>query len=198
MFKIIDNFYKNPDQIRDFALNCKYKKPVSTKWKGLRSVEKHPETKPTLYQIAKYLQLEGKPDWNQIEISDNFWQRASVGLFTTLYDGQEDNIHFHYFTGRWSGVCYLSPPELCKGKIALSFYRHLTRNIETAQYLDKNELQEIKKETADPNLWMTTHEIDMKYNRMVVFDGQYFHKACNGFGSSPDNCRLTQLFGFNM
>ncbi|WP_303317614.1 DUF6445 family protein [Flavivirga abyssicola] len=197
MFKIIDDFYDNPDEIRDFALKCTYKKPISAKWNGLRSVEKHTSTKSTLFKIAELLNLENKPNWKQIEISDNFWQRASVGMFNTLYSGEQDTIHFHYFTGRWSGVCYLAPEQFCKGKTALTFFRHKEKDITTVNALGEKDVLSIKKDLENESLWEVIDTVEMKYNRMIVFDGQYFHKASDGFGTSPSNCRLTQLFGFN-
>ncbi|MFG6202606.1 hypothetical protein [Nonomuraea sp. JJY05] len=37
----------------------------------------------------------------------------------------------------------------------------------------------------------------MRFNRMVLFDGQYFHAASDGFGTDARTGRLAQLFAID-
>ncbi|MFF0145155.1 hypothetical protein ATK36_4859 [Amycolatopsis sulphurea] len=73
-------------------------------------------------------------------------------------------------TAEWAAVVHLSPPSLCAG--GTSFYR-------------------------DQTLTEETLHIPVVFNRMVVFHASALsHRATLGFGSSPGNGRLTQVFLF--
>jgi hypothetical protein len=49
----------------------------------------------------------------------------------------------------------------------------------------------------DRSKWNEVLVIPARKNRMVLFDGRFFHAASEGYGDGPRNGRLTQLLGID-
>jgi hypothetical protein len=59
-------------------------------------------------------------------------------------------------------------------------------------------MEELRRDAPDPSKWELTHRVPMKFNRAVLFDATLFHAASEGFGGSPDNGRLAQVFNLDI
>lgn len=88
----------------------------------------------------------------------------------------------------FAGIVYLTLPEHCQG--GTWFFRHrptgdVVRRVERqAQY---NYLAE--------EAWEKTHEVPMKFNRLVLYPGDLFHAiATPYFGDCAENARLAYTF----
>lgn len=97
-------------------------------------------------------------------------EHSDFGYFAFLGDGAGVRPETDV-AADWAVVVYLTAPERCSGGI--SFYSDETAKEETAH-------------------------IPMVFNRMVLLHAsQLTHRARQGFGSSPDQGRLTQVFLFS-
>ena len=45
--------------------------------------------------------------------------------------------------------------------------------------------------------WELVQKVSNEYNKLVLYDGQLFHKSLDYFGDSLENGRLTQVFFFD-
>jgi hypothetical protein len=108
----------------------------------------------------------------------------------------------------WAGMLYMTLPQHCRGGV--EFYRHkdygtdgapLTQDDlkryganETSREQLTSRLTEI--DGRDRDKWEKIMTVPMRFNRLVLFRGHFWHTAGESFGSVPENCRLTQLFFF--
>jgi glycosyltransferase involved in cell wall biosynthesis len=177
---IVDNFYKNPDEVRNFALTqVEYNEDL--RWyKGLRS------TKPYRTEEMKkaFEQIIGRKIINWEEFGTN-------GCFqiTTAKDPQV----YHYDQQTWAGMIYLTPnaplesgTRLMRSKI--NGTRHSSEpDVDLA--FNGNFYDSTKFDVAD--------SAGNIYNRLVIMDARCIHSAGPYFGSTPEDGRLIHLFFFD-
>ncbi|GAA2295873.1 hypothetical protein GCM10010149_50220 [Nonomuraea roseoviolacea subsp. roseoviolacea] len=195
--RVMDDYYADPGEVRDFALAAEFAKPFTGSWAGTHSLQRHPRTAEVFHELARRTGIPGKPNWDEIERSRLFWGRPSAGVFALLLDGQRDSIHAHKRTGRWAAVCYLSAPGDCAGREGLRLFRHRPTGAFSCAGASREQLLRFRADAADPARWDLVHVIEMRFNRMVLFDGQYFHAASDGFGEDARTGRLAQLFAID-
>lgn len=105
----------------------------------------------------------------------------------------------------WVAVVYLNLPNQAEGKTALSLYRHLRLNSERLpnpvemRVQGWNNLAEVKaglvdQDGANDSCWQAWYTVYQRWNRVVLFDPEQWHRELKGFGDTINNCRLSQLF----
>lgn len=172
---VIDDFYTNPDQVRNFALTQPF--DIVGNYPGAR-------TKPFLTEDLKnaiqyYMKFAG-------DITDWFEDSGYTGAFqlATAYD--RTWIHTDSFN-MWAGVCYLTPDApLSSGT---GFFKHKATGEFNRTTTDH--------ESSDYTKWELVDRIGNRYNRLILFRADLFHASLDYFGDSPHNCRLFQTFFFN-
>jgi hypothetical protein len=106
----------------------------------------------------------------------------------------------------WGAIVFLSNPAYDRG--GLTFWRYKQFGWEWAPSQEELEskgfksLKEVQdeigwKKGGDRSLWEEVIRVPMKYNRTVLFRGFLWHSHTENFGSTLENCRLVQVFGFN-
>jgi hypothetical protein len=201
----VDNFYDNPDQVREFALSLEYKKQLGN-YPGLR-------TDP-LYDIdynffntsvSKIVSLFF--NYNNENIS---WEVTTY--FQKIYPFSEDKnsllnsgwYHEDSFDGVAAGVIYLNPnSNLDAGttigqlKLNLSESDVCYENMEWRNKLYANEkIDQVKyqqKIIEHNSMFDKTLEFKNVYNRFIFYDASYWHKESNFFADEYEP-RLTQVF----
>lgn len=172
---IIDNFYTNPDSVREYALIQEFN--VKGNYPGLR-------TKP-------YLPLDVKNAisyWMQFAGAVTSWFEESeyTGAFQIATAQDRTWIHSDHYN-MWAGVCYLTPNAPHTSGTAL--YRHK----ESGEfYRNGKEYQ-----GYDYTKWDQFDTIGNKYNRLIIYRGDLFHASLDYFGDNLHNGRLFQTFFFN-
>lgn len=170
---IVDNnFYRDPYSIREYALNQEFK--VIGNYPGVR-------TEPYLRDIAK-MKIEilvGSPITR--------WFEDYCGSFQRVSENESTWIHSDKYNG-WAAVCYLHPdPPAGSGTAFYSF--------------DGRDRTLPNVEDPNPHLdgWVQTDYIENKWNRIVLYRGDLYHKATGYFGDieKPETQRLFQVFFFN-
>lgn len=195
--QVQDEFYTDPYSVRNFALSCDFSRAESGTWNGYHSLQRHPQTKEVFFKIARMISEEKTPNWDDIETSFQFWGKPTAGMFALLLESQSDTVHFHRRSGTWAGVCYLTLPDHCNSRLGVSFYRHKATGLETCRGAAPAQILQLRQDASDRTKWEEIYSVPMLFNRMVIFDGRYFHAASDGFGHTVDDGRLTQLFNLD-
>lgn len=187
---VIDNFYSNPHETREFALSNEFK--VRGNYPGQRTVSyATPEIKEI---IQSYVMPFG----------------GKITEFPIPKEHEDSNIYngsFQYTTSRdrswvhidgynnWAGVVYLTPnAPLSSGT---SFYQF---HDGTACARDMHILEskpETDRFSQDMTKWKTVDTVGNVFNRLILFDSNRFHMSMDYFGNTKENGRLFQVFFFS-
>ena len=181
MFKIIDDFYNDPMQVREFALGQRFSVPGN--YPGLRTGTCNDPVYLEGIQ-AHFEEIIGKP------ITYFPTDEYNTAFQLTL---RHDTTWVHHDSTDWAAVVYLTPNPLLDSGTAI--YRHIHtgiyRHSDDAEF-DFNEIQ------TDESEWEIIAEAKNIFNRCVLYDGMYYHRSVRpGFGRDKEGGRLFQTFFFN-
>jgi hypothetical protein len=182
---IIDDFYSNPDEVREFALNQEYfEGGIGRGFIGRRTQGQFlfPNLKERFEQIL------GKKiiKWEDYEMN---------GKFQIAWAGEP--LVWHCDSQVYGGMLYLTPnaPFQC----GTTLYAHKKTRART--YYDEGWNVEWGDENGTTHLdgtpWEPVDVLGNVYNRLVLFDGSCIHSASEYFGHKPYNARLWQMFFFD-
>jgi tetratricopeptide (TPR) repeat protein len=182
---VVDNFYEEPDSMREFALNQNYDiGGIGRGYIGNRTHEQFlfPELK------SKFENIMGK----KITKWEEYWMN---GRFQYCWSGQP--VVYHCDSQMWGGMIYLTPdaPFQCGTTLYANKDNKVRRGCEPGGRIAWDGKE------GDPFLDGTPFEpVDILgnvYNRLVIFDAQCIHSASEYFGTLKENCRLWQMFFFD-
>ena len=185
---IIDNFYEDPDAVRQYALGQMY-------WdKGHGGVG---------YRTRKQFVIEGVKE--KIEqtmrgkITNWVDEYAICGVFQSgFYGDGGPPLVYHADEQQWAAMIYLTPnaPFETGTKIVANkkskFYHY-----EQCEG-DGSKIFPYPQTFCDGTLFEDVDVFGNVYNRMVIFDGQCVHTSCGYFGHSINTGRLWQMFFFDV
>ena len=173
---IKDDFYDDPDAIRQLALGKSYQEPPpGTPRLAVTAICNEVESKAMFERLQPYLP----------NLADNRVVGANILFRYTLATAQK-KIFCHVDGCSNAGIVYLSKPEHCAG--GTTIYRHKPTGDEI---YDKRHREQY--DFRDPEQWEIIEEVEMAYNRLVFYPGQLFHAITPVFfGDSIENARLTQ------
>jgi len=191
---IVDNFYDNPNEVRELALSLDYSKGVGN-FPGYRS--------PLISEIDLdfYIKFVNK-------IVGLFWNTKKESLDCQI------ETYFQYIPGwfgssgwthvdqktTFAGVVYLTPdiPQSLGTAVCRQRFNNidLDYTIRDDFYAGKPVNKKDYVETRDRHNFNfeTTLNVDNIYNRMLTYDGQTPHKENGFYGTELENSRLTQVF----
>lgn len=180
---VIDNFYDNPLEVREFALKQSYYS--DTYYPGKRT--KPFATIDLKNKIESYIEnVAGKIIKFELYGCDN-------GSFQYATSIDETWIHSDNVDMNWGGMLYLTPYAPVNS--GTTFYRFRENNIE-----DSNELKLTKTNISqygrDYTKWEIVDVIGNKFNRLVLFNSKRYHCSSNYFGKDINDGRLFQIFFF--
>ena len=189
----IDNFYKNPDMVRDLTL----KSPSSTDPRLLGGV--------TGSRIAQFFNFRHIfPIW--VEIAEGVFglkkeeqERFEAAMFSTPFTvnvTQSDirpnlpHIDLPSVDSRgWAGLIYLNTDDECKG--GTGFYTYKGQQVNPKQ--DGLWKEGDVCDSVGP--WELMHLAEMKYNRMIMYPATVMHRPYDKPGFfEGDTYRLVQVF----
>ena len=189
----IDNFYKNPDKVRNLALRT----PGTKNPRILGGV---PGERVDISFNLEHIW----PIW--IEIAENVYgleqkeKKAfemscmnisfSVNVTQSHYRRKKPHIDLPDVSDRgWAGVVYLNKPKECKG--GTGFYTYNGQQVNP--YQDGIWRKEIVTDSVGP--WELIHLSEMKYNRMVMYPDNILHGSYDKPGwFEGETYRLVQVF----
>lgn len=192
---IIDDFYSNPDEVRQMALSSEYPEPDSGHtYPGKNSGQNY-------YPELLHQKFEKILNRKLIPAPLNGYFRLSMESDTCLQDIHVDPVW------EWGAVIYLTDPKYCIPEGGTSFWMHDKTKMECLDlnqsvklgYSSEGEFWKttVYTDGLDRSKWTRTLLCPMRYNRLVVFRSNLWHSHNKNFGINTNNCRLVQLFFFN-
>lgn len=171
---IVDDFYSNPDSVRQFALNQEFK--IRGNFPGMRTVSFINEDVKDTVQTILWNAAGEITEWN---VGDGL-----TGCFEIATAADRSWIHTDHFN-TWAGVIYLTPDAPLSGGTGLFMHKRTgaRTSAELAQY-----------ESQDMTKWDMVDRVGNRYNRMVLYRSNMFHTSLDYFGSDLQTGRLFQLF----
>lgn len=182
---VIDNFYKDPNRIREEALKCEFI-PDNRYYKGSRTQAKY--TPEGLIEEFSRILDHDLEDWDNQPMNGIFQKTT-----------KDDPLVYHSDEQDYAGAIYLTPnAPFDQGT---SFWRH---KVTGCRRPPQHFLEQKKGVTADnvyndktllnPDAWDLVDKVGSVYNRLVIWDAKMIHSATR-YGSEE---RLVQLFFFNL
>lgn len=183
---IIDDFYKYPHKIRDYALKQEFKL--------------HKTLYETQYLDTKFSSSNNKNFIKNLEtiekkkINYAIWdinnRKESNGYLQFLTKEGKPQIHSDGL--QRAGIVYLNPKP--HNNSGTAFFKHKETNsihetLETLKYINPD--------LKNRNKWKKHFYCKNRFNRAIFFDGNMYHAGMNGFGDKLENARLYQTFFYN-
>ena len=185
---IIDDFYTNPNQVREFALSQEF--GVKGNYPGQRTTSfANDELKGHINGFIRPFAGE-ITNWSTDEYNGAY-------QYTTQYE--RSWIHSDQTT-TWAALIYLTPNAPLSGGTGL--FRHKETGLYQAPLLDNGNydtdlMDYIGQDSQDMTKWEMTDRLANKFNRMVLYRGDLFHISLDYFGTNKENGRLFQTFFFD-
>jgi hypothetical protein len=182
---IIDDFYENPLEVRNFALQQNFS--VDSYYPGKRTKNFATiELKNRIQQIVESTM--GKITYFPLNSHDNgtFQIATSNDRSWVHTDNSVSNINM-------AGVLYLTPDApVSSGTTIFRLKHHNIYNEEEHKILNIN----MKNCCRDYSKWEAVDTIGNVFNRLVLFNSRQFHCSTDYFGSDINDGRLFQVFFF--
>ncbi len=190
---VIDNFYKNPDEIRDYALKLNYEPPENHGAVGYRCESGRKILDGTKELFEKLLH-KSIPEGNNL----GEWNYSTNGCFQ--WCNGKTPIVYHCDTQQYAGIIYLTPDA--PPNTGTSFFRHKKYKLRNSEIFSKSDWYKSDLKYKEPHLdktqWEIVDSVGNVYNRLVIFNAQQIHGVTEYFGEDINNSRLFQLFFFNL
>lgn len=176
---VVDDFYTNPDEVRNYALTqVEYEQDL--RWyKGLRSktVYRPEGIKEAFEHIIGQKIVDFNSGYN--------------GVFQLMMS--QDPQVYHYDTQRWAGMIYLTP----NAPLVSGTRLHRSKRNFTTHRDNPGADSAFLGDFYDSTCFDLADQAANIYNRLVIMDAGCFHSAGPYFGNTMDTGRLTHLFFFD-
>jgi hypothetical protein len=186
---VVDNFYKNPSWVREYAMNNLNYNP-SGYHKGQRSSDRFilEGTK------EKFEEILGKKITN--------WNHESYANGVFQYCTSQDPIVYHVDSQTYAAMIYLTPDAPLQTGTA-TYKSKITGATRFDETRGEDYFNTFKGLSNNMNFYdATTYEVvdtvANVYNRLVMFDSKSIHAATGYFGDAIENARFFHLFFFDV
>jgi hypothetical protein len=183
----IDDFYANPMEVREFALNQEF--AVRGNYPGLRTIsflndDMKKKLRDILYPFAG-------------EITG--WGGEYTGSFQYTVASDRSWIHSDSTTD-WAAVCYLTPNAPLSAGTGI--FRHKSTGWMHYDYKRQdepgyNELAPPGHDSQDVTKWEMVDRVGNVFNRLIMYRADNYHVSLDYFGKDKYDGRLFQVFFFN-
>jgi hypothetical protein len=195
---IQDNFYTDPDKVRAYALEQVYDVEYPSKNWNEPSIDKlWPGFATQLLHREKFIdqavsKLIGKPVRSK--------EQSGFFRLSKANDSYDVKSHVDYIPGKstlkqYQGIIYLSLPLYCTGKTGTNFLRH--KDTGKIKIESTAEYWYLQNDFKLSDKWEVYFSTECVFNRLVVFESNYFHDVGEIFGDNIENGRLAQILNFH-
>lgn len=189
---IIDNFYNNAMETRNYILTQEFK--VRGNYPGQRTISYATQHLKDIIQ-EYILPFGGKiidfPMPDESNINDNSIYNGAF-QYTTSRD--RSWVHIDGFNN-WAGVLYMTPnAPLTSGT---AFYQYHDGATCKKDQTILNNKKETDRFSQDLTKWKQVDTVGNVFNRLILFDSNRFHMSTDYFGDTKENGRLFQVFFFS-
>jgi hypothetical protein len=189
---VIDNFYANSIETRDYVLTQEFK--VRGNYPGQRTqsfANQHLKDIIQEYVLPYGGRITDFPMPNEKNIDNNDIYNGAF-QYTTSRDRSWVHIDG---VNNWAGVLFMTPnAPLTSGTGFYRFYDGASCK-QDMEILDNK--TETDKFSQDLTKWQTVDKVGNVFNRLVLFNSNRFHMSQDYFGDSKENGRLFQVFFFS-
>lgn len=188
---VIDHFYVNPDETRQYMLTQPF--TVHGNYPGHRTVS---YATPTLKaMIQKYIMpFGGKITEFPVPANEEEAKTIYNGAFQYATSRDRSWIH-NDGVNNWAGVVYLTPNAPLTAGTAFFEYHDGTRTKHEMECLGTK--AELDNWSQDMTKWKMVDNVGNVYNRLILFNSNRFHMSMDYFGDTKENGRLFQVFFFS-
>jgi hypothetical protein len=189
---VIDNFYNNPMETRNFVLAQDFS--VKGNYPGNRTIS---YATPDLKNIIqKYvLSFGGRiTDFPMPDADKSNADKIYNGAFQYTTSRDRSWIHTDSWNN-WAGVLFLTPDAPLNSGTAFYKFHDESMNEEDSKILDSR--KEVDRFSQDFTKWELIDKVGNVFNRLVLFNSKRFHMSMDYFGDSKENGRLFQVFFFS-
>jgi Family of unknown function (DUF6445) len=187
---VIDNFYTNINQVREFALTQDFYVAGNYPGKRTRSF-----ATPDLQRIiGNYVRPFGG-EITEFPLPDGDGDKVCYnGSFQYTTSRERSWIHIDGFNN-WAAVVFMTPDAPLTGGTGFYEFGPDGARDKREQGLLQNQA-ETDRFSQDMTKWKPVDTVGNVYNRMVLFDSTRFHMSQDYFGDCLQNGRLFQVFFF--
>lgn len=186
---VVDDFFEDPDSVRDFALNVPY--DFVANYPGMRTRGVHEVQSLELKE--KFEKILNMPIVRWDTFDGNGEKHMNTCYQLCL---ETDTTWVHHDFTQWAAIIYLTPNADPDSGTGLFIHKETG-----VGYWDKNNPKTDFNKTADMydlDKWQLTTEVKNKYNRMILYNANQYHRSMKpGFGNNYVTGRLTQVFFFD-
>lgn len=190
---VIDNFYNNAQNTRDYILTQEFS--VKGNYPGQRTVSYANEHLRDI--IQKYVEpFGGKITEFPIPNLDDKNDKREIynGSFQYTTSRERSWIHTDSWNN-WAGVLYLTPDAPLTAGTAFYRFKNGEYSEEDVKLLDTK--TETDKCSQDLTKWELVDRTGNIFNRLILFNSKRFHMSMDYFGDNKENGRLFQVFFFS-
>jgi len=183
---VIDDFYTNPYEVREFALEQDFN--VEGNFPGYRTLPfANNSIKETIGDVLR--PFAGEITW---------WEGEYTGSFQYTTSEHRSWIHSDSYTD-WAGVLYLTPDAPVTAGTGI--FRHKKTGLMTWDFEshrnDEYDPESPMETTRDYTKWDMVDRFGNVFNRLILYRGNNFHVSLDYFGKDINDGRLFQVFFFN-
>ena len=189
---VVDNFYNNPIETRNFILTQNFS--VTGNYPGKRTVSYANEHLKDI--IQKYIEpFSGKitvfpcPNSDKTNASEIY-----NGAFQYTTSRDKSWVHTDKWNN-WAGILYMTPDAPLSGGTA--FYKFKDGSLCEQDGIVLNNETEVNKCSQDLTKWELVDRVGNVFNRLILFNAHRYHMSQDYFGDSKENGRLFQVFFFS-
>ena len=182
-FWVVDNFYKDPDSIRKYALEQEYVEGgFGRGYIGSRT--KNQFLFPGLKEEFERIIGREITRWEEHGMNGRF-----------QYGMEGDPGVYHCDEQQWAGMLYLTPNA--PYQTGTGTFSGRGTDVRHSSHPDIMQYFRPGSQNLDGTIFEPVDVIGNVYNRLVIFNARYLHSALGYFGYNKENCRLWQMFFFD-
>jgi len=180
---VIDNFYKDPDAVREFALQQEYiQGGLGRGFIGSRTAQQFlfPGLKEEFERVMGHKIVR----WEDHSMNGRF-----------QYGMEGDPNVYHCDDQTWAGMLYLTPNA--PYSTGTGTFAGKNSDIRHKEHPNILNCFRTGSQNLDGTIFEPVDSIGNVYNRLVIFNAGYLHSALGYFGYTKENSRLWQMFFFD-
>jgi hypothetical protein len=179
---VIDNFYENPMEVRNFALKQEYTE--DSYYPGKRSKS---------YACQEYKERFQKILEPFVGKIKDFPFDTDNGKFQYSTSNDRSWVHYDNADIEYAAIIFLTPDAPVESGTGFYQFMDGTMNAHESKFMKSD----FGKYSKDMTKWKLVDKVGNVFNRLVIFDSSRYHTAVDYFGSDIYNGRLYQVFFFS-
>jgi hypothetical protein len=199
---ILDNFFDNPDKIRDYALSLEYEKDPLGQWPGVRSKPLQEINIPLFEELSRrvmamYFELEQTSNSVTWRVNMMFQKVDESYISGWVHQDIDTQITAIIYLNKNSNGEGGTSIYKVKNDILLPDYKELN-SYKLDAYRGLIDIKDVREKMEENNnQYIEVIKVQNEYNRILAFPGGLPHSAQDFFGKEDEEPRLTLVMFFH-